>query len=240
MTEIGNLWESGTPKEIVPGVWAWENCMQVPEGIIDSMNEEVDEWKREIQEEGKRDGQYQTAVASGYTGPIRFAPEDDFKKNVNHQYLMQIQKNTMNKVAQYIEMYPDLEEEIGWFESYQYISYKPPKHMKYHSDNHAVRNPDTGFMYVTPYLRRITCLTYLNDDFRGGALDFRYWQEYGPYKPPAGTTVIMPSGFLWSHATTPLLNGRKVAFLVAINSGTNYDAWIQTPDRENMAGREFM
>ena len=50
----------------------------------------------------------------------------------------------------------------------------------------------------------------------------------------------MPSGFLWSHATTPLLNGRKVAFLVAINSGTNYDAWIQNPDKENMAGREFM
>ena len=86
------------------------------------------------------------------------------------------QSNTMNKVAEYTEMYPDVKEEIGWFESYQYISYKPPKHMKYHSDNHAVRNPKTGFMYVTPYLRRITALTYLNDDFTGGALDFRYWK----------------------------------------------------------------
>lgn len=236
-----NLWKSVEPKEIVPGVWAWESCMEVPEGIIDSMNKEVDDWKKKI-EEGKREGssQYQTAVASGYTGPIRFAPEDDFKEKVNHQYLSQIQSNTMNKVAEYIKMYPDLEEEIGWFESYQYISYKPPKHMKYHSDNHAVRNPDTGFMYVTPYLRRITCLTYLNDNFQGGALDFRYWKNYKPYKPPAGTTVIMPSGFLWSHATTPLLNGRKVAFLVAINSGTNYDAYIQGDDRDFSAIREFM
>jgi len=236
-----NLWKQVEPKQIVPGVWAWEKCMEVPEGIIDSMNKEVDDWKKRI-EEGKREGmsQYLTAVASGYTGPIRFAPEDDFKEKVNHQYLSQIQSNTMNKVAEYIKMYPDLEEEIGWFESYQYISYKPPKHMKYHSDNHAVRNPDTGFMYVTPYLRRITCLTYLNDDFKGGALDFRYWKDYKPYKPPAGTTVIMPSGFLWSHATTPLLNGRKVAFLVAINSGTNYDAYIQGDDRDFAAIREFM
>jgi hypothetical protein len=236
-----NLWKEVEPKQVVPGVWAWENSMEVPEGIIDSMNKEVDDWKKKI-EEGKRDGssQFQTAVASGYTGPIRFAPEDDFKEKVNHQYLSQIQSNTMNKVAEYIKMYPDLEEEIGWFESYQYISYKPPKHMKYHSDNHAVRNPDTGFMYVTPYLRRITCLTYLNDDFQGGALDFRYWKDYKPYKPPAGTTVIMPSSFLWSHATTPLLNGRKVAFLVAINSGTNYDAYIQGDDRDFSAIREFM
>jgi len=236
-----NLWKEVEPKQVVPGVWAWENCMKVPEGIIDSMNKEVDDWKKKI-EEGKRDGssQFQTAVASGYTGPIRFAPEDDFKEKVNHQYLSQIQSNTMNKVAEYIKIYPDLEEEIGWFESYQYISYKPPKHMKYHSDNHAVRNPDTGFMYVTPYLRRITCLTYLNDNFQGGALDFRYWKDYKPYKPPAGTTVIMPSGFLWSHATTPLLNGRKVAFLVAINSGTNYDAYIQGDDRDFAAIREFM
>ena len=50
----------------------------------------------------------------------------------------------------------------------------------------------------------------------------------------------MPSGFLWSHATTPLLNGRKVAFLVAINSGTNYDNWIANGDREMSSGREFM
>ena len=237
---MSNLWRSVEPKEIVPGVWAWENCIDVPDGIIDSMNTEVDEWKRQIQEEGKKQGQYETAGASGYTGPIRFSPEEDFVEKVNHQYLSQVQNNVLNKIGAYIEMYPDVKEEIGWFESYQYISYKPPKHMKYHSDNHAVRNPETGFMYVTPYLRRITALTYLNDDFDGGALDFRYWQEYGPYKPPAGTVVIMPSGFLWSHATTPLLNGRKVAFLVAINSGTNYDNWIQNGDREMSSGREFM
>ena len=237
-----NLWRNVEPKEVVPGVWAWENCIDVPEGIIDSMNKEVDDWKEEIRKNGANDksSQYQTVTAKGYTGPVRFAPEDDFKERINHKYLGQVHKNVTHKLSEYIKMYPDLEEEIGWFESYQYISYKPPKHMKYHSDNHAVRNPDTGFMYVTPYLRRVTCLTYLNDDFEGGALDFRYWKDYKPYKPPAGTLVIMPSGFLWSHATTPLLNGRKVAFLVAINSGTNYDSFIENNNREHASIREFI
>ena len=40
-----NLWTQGVPKEVVRGVVAWENCLEVPEGIIDSMNEDVDLWK---------------------------------------------------------------------------------------------------------------------------------------------------------------------------------------------------
>jgi hypothetical protein len=50
----------------------------------------------------------------------------------------------------------------------------------------------------------------------------------------------MPSGFMWSHATTPLLNGRKSAFLVAVSSGTDYDKYLETLDIEQTAQREFM
>ena len=67
--------------------------------------------------------------------------------------------------------------------------------MNYHSDNSTSRNPKTNQHYLNPYFRRITCLTYLNDDFRGGALDFRYF-DHNPYKPPAGSVVIMPSSCL--------------------------------------------
>ena len=72
-----NLWRNVEPKEVVPGVWAWENCIDVPEGIIDSMNKEVDDWKEEIRKNGANDksSQYQTVTAKGYTGPVRFAPE---------------------------------------------------------------------------------------------------------------------------------------------------------------------
>ena len=234
------MWKVGEPKEIVPGVVAWEKVIDVPDGIIDSMNEEVDIWKEKVASLGDKPGNYYTVTNDN--GPVRFDPENDFHRQENKNYLKQVQDNTLNKVAQYFELFPDVKEEIGWFETYQYITYKPPKHMKYHSDNHATRNPATGMMYVTPYLRRITCLTYLNDDFDGGALDFRYWSERGylPYKPPAGSLVIMPSGFMWSHATTPLLNGRKSAFLVAVSSGTDYDKYLETLDIEQTAQREFM
>ena len=41
MTKKNNLWWKVEPKEVVKGVWGWENCLEVPEGIIDIMNSEV-------------------------------------------------------------------------------------------------------------------------------------------------------------------------------------------------------
>ena len=143
--------------------------------------------------------------------------ETEFKREESQKFLAQVQKNALSKIAEYLEMYPEVSREINWMENWQYITYRPPKHMTYHSDNHSVRDPRTNQHYPAPYFRRITCLTYLNDDFHGGALDFRYF-DHEPYKPPAGSVVIMPSSYMWSHATTPLLNGRKAAFLVSCSS----------------------
>ena len=92
---------------------------------------------------------------------------------------------------------------------------------------------------MNPYFRRITCLTYLNDDFRGGALDFRYF-EHEPYKPPAGSVVIMPSSFVYSHATTPLLNGRKSAFLVSCASHYDVDSLQESGDLVEVKKREIV
>lgn len=224
------MWNPSEPKEVVKGVVAWENCIEVPEGIIDIMNSEVDTWKDNVKKEEMSEGNNYTITHMN--GPIRFDPEQNFYRDESKEYLSVVKANVQNKVAQYLEIFPDVSKEIHWNETWQYISYRPPKNMNYHSDNHSTRKPNNTF-FVTPFLRRITALTYLNDDFKGGALDFRYWDE-PPYKPPAGTTVIMPSNFMYSHATTPLLNGRKVAFLIAFSSGACYDDMLDgVYDEEN-------
>lgn len=224
------MWNPSEPKEVIKGVLAWENCIEVPEGIIDIMNSEVDAWKDNVKKEEMSTGNNYTITHMN--GPIRFDPEQNFVSDESKEYLSVVKANAQNKVAQYLEVFPDVSKEIHWNETWQYISYRPPKNMNYHSDNHSTRKPNNTF-FVTPFLRRITCLTYLNDDFKGGALDFRYW-DTPPYKPPAGTTVIMPSNFMYSHATTPLLNGRKVAFLIAFSSGACYDDMLDgVYDEEN-------
>ena len=216
MKKKNNLWWKVEPKEVVKGVWGWENCLEVPEGIIDIMNAEVDAWVPTVTDEDIKNNDSKKSVILA-NGPIRFNPETEFKRPESQRFLQQVQKNALSKIAEYLEMFPEVSREINWMENWQYITYKPPKHMEYHSDNHSVRDPKTNQHYAAPYFRRITCLTYLNDDFHGGALDFRYF-DHEPYKPPAGSVVIMPSSYMWSHATTPLLNGRKAAFLVSCSS----------------------
>jgi len=233
-----NLWKRVEPKEIVKGVWSWENCLEIPDGVIDIMDSEVDAWVPTLTEEDfKRNDSVQSVVLAN--GPIRFNPEDNFKRNESKEFLKQVQKNVLDKIANYLEMFPEVSREINWMENWQYITYRPPKHMTYHSDNHSTRNPKTNQHYPAPYFRRITALTYLNDNFHGGALDFRYFPEAAPYKPPAGSVVIMPSSFVYSHATTPLLNGRKSAFLVSCASHYDVASEEAGVDMKYVKGREL-
>ena len=232
-----NIWEHGTPKKIMEGVIAWENCINVPDGVIDIMNSEVDAWKEKMTfENAAKENRLQGLYGNG---PIRFNPEEHFYREESIAFFNHIRKNTLDKAAQYVEMYPDADEEIEWMETWQYITYTPPKHMTFHSDNHAVRDPRTNKHHIAPYLRRFTILTYLNDDFDGGSLVFRYFPNDAPYKPPAGSVVIMPSAYVWSHATTPLLNGRKAAFLVSMSS--HYDVGSEEIGHpvEDLARREL-
>ena len=233
-----NLWTKGTPQEVVKGVVAWENCLEVPEGIIESMNEDVDYWKSLLTPESTNTIEAAKSVYNE-NGPIRFDPESNFRKKEHYTFLKQIQANSLNKASQYFDLFPDVKKEVNWMEKYQYITYKPPKHMTYHSDNHSVRNPKTNQYYIAPYMRRITILTYLNDDFMGGSLKFRYFPEVDPYKPPAGSVVIMPSSFIYSHATTPLLNGRKAAFLVSLSSNYDMDSYNNGNPLDEIKMREL-
>ena len=68
-----NIWVRGTPKEVIRGVVAWENCLEVPDGIIESMDEDVDNWKAEQTLESTKTDE---AAKSLYNdnGPIRFYP----------------------------------------------------------------------------------------------------------------------------------------------------------------------
>ena len=234
-----NLWRRVKPIEVVKGVWSWENCLDVPEGVIDTMNKEVDAWVPTVTEEDIKQKNAKSSVALA-NGPIRFSPEHDFKHEDSQTFLKYCQKNVLDKIADYFAMFEEVSREVNWMENWQYITYRPPKHMTFHSDNHSVRNPKTNKYYIAPYMRRITILTYLNDDFMGGALKFRYFPEADPYKPPAGSVVIMPSSYVYSHATTPLLNGRKSAFLVACSSGFDLDSFLDAVPPEELTRRQII
>jgi hypothetical protein len=87
-----------------------------------------------------------------------------------------------------------------------------PVAMTYHTD--YIREP-----IVSPgHKFAITCLTYFNDDYDGGEIDFIANGEAYMYKPEAGDILVFPSGHpdllmsensIYLHGVMPAINNQK-------------------------------
>lgn len=55
--------------------------------------------------------------------------------------------------------------------------------------------------------RLISTVSYLNDDYEGGEIEFR--QSNVRIKPEAGSIVFFPSNFLYVHEVMPIKNGTR-------------------------------
>jgi hypothetical protein len=62
------------------------------------------------------------------------------------------------------------------------------KGMAYHSDYIRERQEEPGYKFA------ITALSYFNDDYEGGEIDFVIGKKLLKYKPEAGDYVVFPSG----------------------------------------------
>lgn len=86
------------------------------------------------------------------------------------------------------------------------------KAMRYHSD--FIIEP----LYSPGYKFAITVLTYFNDDYEGGEIEFAVGKKLIRYKPQAGDVLVFPSGNptlltedgqVYIHAVLPLGNGNN-------------------------------
>jgi hypothetical protein len=84
------------------------------------------------------------------------------------------------------------------------------KAMPYHTDAMPEFKDEPGDKFA------ITCLIYLNDDYEGGDLMFRVYDETKDqydafsYKPKAGDIIIFPSAEPYFHGVSLVTSGRKM------------------------------
>lgn len=84
---------------------------------------------------------------------------------------------------------------LDYMEAINFVKYGPGEHFYFHSDH--------GFSYVCT----VSTVTYLNDDYEGGELEFN---KLGfKIKPEAGDIIVFPSTFIYSHASLPVTSGTK-------------------------------
>ncbi len=57
--------------------------------------------------------------------------------------------------------------------------------------------------------RLISTVSYLNDDYVGGEIDFKH--SHVTIKPEAGSIVFFPSNFLFIHEVMPIVDGTRYA-----------------------------
>jgi hypothetical protein len=71
---------------------------------------------------------------------------------------------------------------------YDVLKDNGPKGMAYHSDYIREQQHEPGYKFV------ITALSYFNDDYEGGEIDFVIGNKMLKYKPQAGDYIVFPSG----------------------------------------------
>jgi len=98
------------------------------------------------------------------------------------------------------------------YHDYSKVDPDTPLAMSYHSD--YIREPITS----PGYKFAITVLTYFNDDYDGGEIDFAIGKELYMYKPELGDIIVFPSGHpdilrkdgdVYLHGVLPAKNGHK-------------------------------
>ena len=60
--------------------------------------------------------------------------------------------------------------------------------MHYHTDYQIERKEERGYKFA------ITCTMYLNDNYKGGGIDFYINKKLFYYKPKAGDVIVFPAG----------------------------------------------
>lgn len=80
--------------------------------------------------------------------------------------------------------------------------------MHYHTDYQQERSEEPGLKFG------LTCTMYLNDDYEGGEISFKVFNEDGTYlkidyKPNSGDVLVFPSGEPFFHGVKTVYNTNK-------------------------------
>ncbi len=188
---------------ILPGIMKFPAALEVPDGLIEQL----------IAAKAK------TEQKAPVGGPERFSADGpnlfkDFPECA--KYMDYVQSVWKEALCHFIDQYDEVVYDIFWEEGAQLICYGPGKDLGFHSDTKAEAD-DEGVSMTLPHKRYLTCIAYLNDDYIGGELEFKYWDLQ--IKPGAGDIYIYPSNFLYAHRSRPLLTGKKLALLVSFCTG---------------------
>jgi predicted 2-oxoglutarate/Fe(II)-dependent dioxygenase YbiX len=116
----------------------------------------------------------------------------------NNETIRKINNQCYEIVTSAVQSYRNIfkiHEEIKDAESYGLLRYSVGEKYDQHYDG------------GTESSRSISVLIYLNDDYEGGEIEFPFFNL--KIKPKAGTLMLFPSNYAYSHIAHPVMSGTK-------------------------------
>lgn len=189
-----------TPDKIEGGCIAiFKNIFLEPNKIIGDLENESILCSGEESWEWKKTG----TISHGTNQNMRTNFSMPITKNakLGNSIAKQIHNLVFNKVEEAIEWY---REHYGipsrlYHEPYTILKYNYQQEYKAHFDG------------TTQTARAVSVVIYLNDDYEGGEIEFPNFNF--KIKPEAGTMIVFPSNYAYTHIAHPVISGTKYAIV---------------------------
>jgi predicted 2-oxoglutarate/Fe(II)-dependent dioxygenase YbiX len=104
---------------------------------------------------------------------------------------------------------PSTGQSIDWYEEPQLLRYTAGGFYLHHSDAYLFVMEQKAWRKAVD--RDISVLIYLNDEYEGGALEFK--RLFYTLRPRAGMLVWFPSDVRYEHMAKPVVNGCRYALV---------------------------
>lgn len=188
--------------EIGPGIWVYDNVIQnyesLPRDIEDSVDAKAIDWHvASVQAYDKPGVDTNSRDTSAIGVPYRTSGEADYSNPTSTFYfeLAKIFYSSFDMLERdYMNHYG-----INFSNHYPWDILKYGVGQKF--TNHIDDHPD--------YLRRVSTVYYMNDDYTGGEINF---PRFGvSYKPKANQMIIFPSNYIYNHSVAPVTEGTRYA-----------------------------
>lgn len=112
----------------------------------------------------------------------------------------------LDALQHYCYAFPEAIPTLWWTFPGHLLAYREMQHIGWHTDDVIANRAGSHFsMHLT-----VTSLLYLNDDYVGGEIEFKY--PAISLKPRAGDIVVYPSNYMGTHQVQPVCDGLRMAF----------------------------
>lgn len=189
-------------RELCPGVFVYSNVIPNSENLHNDIEEAVEmakiPWTPSYVQSGESNS-IDTKLRDTHSIGIsfnnvmidnHFSPAESFQTTMSNMFL----EHFIPRENDYKSHFAVATE---WHDSYGILRYGIGQKFTNHVDDHQ------------KYIRRISTVYYMNDDYTGGEINF---PRFGiTYKPKANEFLVFPSTFVYNHSVSEVTSGTRYA-----------------------------